>query len=347
MIPIAGAVAVATTLRRVYAHHGLIKAAPLFPVSVHVPVSATVAVEAVVVGLACGALAWVLTRAVYGAEDAFKHLPIHWAWWPAIGGVAIGAGGLLDVRALGVGYGSIADELAGRLTLGALALLLVVKLAIWSIGLGSGTSGGVLAPQLMIGASAGGVLGHVLGGSPAFWAVLGMGATLAGGMRTPLTAIVFAAELTNADNLLLPLLIACTTSYLVSVLVLRRSILTEKVARRGFHVMREYGVDPLEAMFVREVMQTDAARPDGDLGPVAYPDEVLRAVAARMAATHRDELPVVDRADGTVLGTVTVFDLLAARRRELMEERHLERPLPLLPLLRSLSRASGRAASRR
>ena len=270
-------------------------------------------------GLACGLLAWVLTAAVYGAEDAFKHLPIHWSWWPAIGGLVIGIGGLMDVRALGVGYGTIGDELGGRIALGGLALLLVVKLAIWAIGLGSGTSGGVLAPQLLIGAAAGGLLGHAFGGHPGVWAVLGMGATLAGAMRAPLTAIVFAVELTHAAGLVLPLLVASATAFLLSVLLLKRSIITEKVARRGFHVMREYAVDPLEAMFVREVMRTrgiggvEVADVDA---VVAFPDEVLRAVAGRMAAHEVDELTVVDRETGLPVGVVTVFDLLAARRRQ-------------------------------
>jgi H+/Cl- antiporter ClcA len=330
-VPIAAAVSVAATLRTWFASMGLLSKAPLFPLSVHVQLTAVLAVEALVVGIACGVLAWVITAAVYGAEDAFKHLPIHWSWWPAIGGLLIGVGGLIDVRALGVGYGTIGDELGGRLALGGLALVLVVKLAIWAIGLGSGTSGGVLAPQLLIGAAAGGLLGHAFGGNPGVWALLGMGATLAGAMRAPLTAIVFAVELTHAEGLLLPLLVASATAFLLSVLLLKRSIITEKVARRGFHVMREYAVDPLEAMFVREVM-----RPPADTevasGTAAYPDEVLRVVAGRMAALEVDELPVLDHETGAVVGTVNVFDLLAARRRLWHAERSRERPLQLSAL---------------
>ncbi|HET7567726.1 MAG TPA: chloride channel protein [Gaiellaceae bacterium] len=334
-VPIAAAVSVAATLREVFVRHALVSRAPLFPVAAHLSLAPEVVAKAAAIGLVAGVLAWLLTAAVYGAEDAFKHLPIHWAWWPALGGLVVGVGGLIDPRALGVGYATIADELAGRLALGALALLLVVKLVIWATALGSGTSGGILAPLLMMGAAAGGMLGHAFGGSAGAWAVLGMGATLAGVTRSPFTSIVFAVELTHEQTLLLPLLVACTAAHLVSVLALRRSILTEKVARRGFHVMREYAVDPLEAMFVREVMQAGGNGFEPAPGPVAFPDEVLRTVAGRMAAEHVDTLPVVDRADpGLVLGSVTVFDLLAARRRQLMEERHRERPLPLLPLLR-------------
>ncbi|HET7571538.1 MAG TPA: chloride channel protein [Gaiellaceae bacterium] len=333
LVPIAASVAVAGTLREEFARHGLVTAAPLFPVSEHVALVPSVAAEAVLVGVAGGLLAWLLTVAVYGAEDAFKHVPLHWSWWPALGGLVVGLGGLVDPRALGVGYGTIADELAGRLALGALVLLLVVKLVIWAAALGSGTSGGILAPLLIMGAAVGGMLGHGFGSAAGSWAVLGMAATLAGVTRSPFTSIVFAVELTHEQSLLLPLLIACASAHMLSVLALRRSILTEKVARRGFHVTREYVVDPLEAMFVREVMQAGVV-PDAVDGVVAYPDEVLRTVATRMAEHRVDTLPVVARGDGEVVGTVTVFDLLAARRRQLLEDRHRERPLPLLPLLR-------------
>ena len=337
-VPIAAAVAVASTIRTWFASRGLVSHAPLFPLSVHVHLTTALAIEALAVGVACGLLAWVLTAAVYGAEDAFKHVPIHWTWWPAIGGLVIGLGGLIEPRALGVGYGTIGAELGGRLALGTLALLLVVKLAIWATGLGSGTSGGVLAPQLLIGAAAGGLIGHVFPGPPEVWAMLGMGATLAGAMRAPLTAIVFSVELTHEVQLMLPLIVAASTAFLISVLLLKRSIITEKVARRGFHVMREYAVDPLEAMFVREVMRPGVEPADGVDGVVAYPDDVLRTVAGRMAAYEVDELPVVDEESGEVLGTVTVFDLLAARRRQWMAERTRERPLQLPPLRLPISR---------
>ena len=201
-----------------------------------------------------------MTQAVYRFEDAFNLLTgrVHWMWWPMIGGLIIGLGGLVEPRALGVGYGTIHAELLGQLGLSALALLFVVKLLIWSAGLGSGTSGGILAPVLMLGAAIGGILGHALPGTtPGVWALIGLAGAMGGVTRSPFTAIIFAFELTHDQNSLLALLVAATISHLVSVLILKRSILTEKVARRGFHVMREYSVDPLEATFVREVMDTD------------------------------------------------------------------------------------------
>jgi H+/Cl- antiporter ClcA len=384
LVPIAAAVATAASIRHVFVDHALVRAAPLFPLSVHVSTAPASIAAAAAMGVAGGVLAWILTAAVYGAEDAFKHVPFHWSWWPALGGLVVGIGGLIEPRALGVGYATIADELAGRLAVGTLIALLLVKLVIWATALGSGTSGGILAPILIMGAAAGGLLAHGFGGG-AEWSALGMAATLAGVTRSPFTCIVFTVELTHAQDLLLPLLAACVTAQLISALVLKRSILTEKVARRGFHVMREYAVDPLEALFVREVMRTrprvvgprDAAAVvrdalerdplsrrqrlypvvddgDGMVGAVAwshladageddevadlmedevvvaYPDEVLRTAATRMAAHQIGALPVVDRDDPSrVLGVITEFELLGGRRRQLEEERKRERPLRL------------------
>jgi H+/Cl- antiporter ClcA len=305
MVPIAVSVAVADTIRGVFARHGLIRAAPLFPVPSHGAWPLTGVAEAAAVGVVAGVLAWVLTGAVYGAEDLFKRVPLHWAWWPAIGGLVIGLGGLVDARALGVGYATIGDELSGRIALGGLALLLVVKLVIWSAGLGSGTSGGILAPLLMMGAALGGILAHVFGGAATGWALVGMAATLAGVTRSPFTSVVFAFELTHDVGSLLPLLVACTLAHLVSVLVLRRSILTEKVARRGFHVMREYAVDPLEALFVREVMLPVVHT----LAPDVRASELRRILQHDPAVRRQRLYPVL--ADGAgMVGVVGQSDLV-------------------------------------
>ncbi len=260
MVLIGLAAATADGLRMVMASTGLVSPQPLFPVPAHGPLGGVVLLGAAAVGIATGLGAWVMTQAVYRFEDLFKRLigHLHWMWWPMLGGVLIGVGGLIDPRALGVGYDTIHAELLGQLAVGALFLLLVVKLVIWSGALGSGTSGGILAPIMMMGAAIGGILGHVLPGTtPGVWALLGLAGSMGGVTRSPFTAIVFSFELTHDQNSLLALLVTATVAHLVSVLVLKRSILTEKVARRGFHVIREYAVDPLEATFVREVMETD------------------------------------------------------------------------------------------
>ncbi|MGH2513676.1 MAG: chloride channel protein, partial [Candidatus Limnocylindrales bacterium] len=291
-----------------FADAGMVAAVPLFPVPAHPLLDNVGLLSSLALGLVGGLVAWVLTVCVYGAEDLFKKIPVHWMWWPAIGGVVIGIGGLIDPRALGVGYDSIRAELAGNLAVDALLLLLITKLAIWSIALGSGTSGGILAPLLLIGGAVGGLLAPLLpGGSPAVWALVGMSATLAGVTRSPFTSILFAFELSHDPNVFLPLLIACMAATAVSVIVLKRSILTEKVARRGFHVMREYAVDPLEALFVRDVMTTkmmtvEPSRPISDLAALLSSDESRR----------RQRLyPVVDEA-GRLAGVIGRREIRAA-----------------------------------
>jgi CIC family chloride channel protein len=308
--PIAVAVVVASVLRTIMASHGLIHPAPLFPLPPHGSFSPVAVTAAGAVGVASAVLAWVLTNAVYGAEDLFRKLPIHWAWWPAIGGLVVGLGGLADPRALGVGYSQIAAELAGHLTLEALALLLVVKLVIWSTALGSGTSGGILAPLLIMGAAMGGLMAPVMpGGNEATWALLGMAGALAGVTRSPFTSVVFAFELTHDTGALPPLLLTCMVAHVVSSYVLKRSILTEKVARRGFHVVREYAVEPLEALFVREAMLTDVLS-------FAAAETVGQAVAdihANPLARRQRLFPVLEEQTSTS-GVIGLSDLLVAER---------------------------------
>lgn len=283
-------------------------------------------------GAVGGLLAIAVTGLVYTSEDLFGRLPLHWMWWPAIGGLIIGIGGLIEPRALGVGYDVIDQLLTGRAGVSLIVGILVVKTLIWGLSLGSGTSGGVLAPTFMIGAALGALEGHILPGvTPGFWALVGLAAVVGGVMRSPLTGVVFPLELTHAWPLLVPLLIAATAAYTVSALLLKRSVLTEKVARRGLHLSREYAVDPLEVIFVDEVMQP---APD-DLGSVppvqtaqmlAYPDETLRELARRFATESLTAAVVVERADhDRMVGLITADDLLQAHLRDLVHERDRER----------------------
>ncbi len=209
------------------------------------------------IGILAGLQSGVLTLLLYKAEDTFAKLPIHWMWWPALGGLVVGLGGLIEPRALGVGYDVIDDLLNNRMALGAVLLLLVVKSVIWLIALSSGTSGGVLAPLLIMGGALGALVGLALPGDPGFWALLGMAAMLGGTMRAPLTGSIFAVELTGNLHGLAPLLTATVSAYAVTVLLLKRSILTEKIARRGQHITREYSVDPFELTRAAEIMVTE------------------------------------------------------------------------------------------
>src|SRR6266550_3844894 len=254
-VPVAMASVTAAAARRY-----LIGLGPLFPVPAHpLFIGPSGLLGCVIVGLGAGALSAVMTLAVYAAEDLFqKHMPIHWMWWPAIGGLGIGLGGLLFPQALGVGYDTIGALLQGDVPRTTLLGILLVKSSIWAFALGSGTSSGVLAPLLMMGGALGGVLGAFLPAlGPGFWPLVSMGAILGGTMRSPFTGIVFAIELTHDLNMLLPLMVAVTIAHTFTVLTLRRSILTEKVSRRGYHLTREYAIDPLEILFVREVVRTN------------------------------------------------------------------------------------------
>src|ERR1700757_1577071 len=256
LIPVALASATAAVLRRYILGFG-----PLFPVPEHpLFIGPTGLLGCVVVGLLAGGLSALLTLSVYAAEDAFQHLKIHWMWWPAIGGLAIGLGGFIFPQALGVGYDTIGGLLQGSVTTHVILGVLLVKWFIWAVSLGSGTSGGVLAPLLMMGGALGGLEAMFLPSEGAgFWPLISMAAVMGGTMGAPLTSIVFAFELTHDSNVFLPLLLSSAIAYAFTVLTLKRSILTEKVARRGFHLSREYAVDPLELLYVREVMHTDAS----------------------------------------------------------------------------------------
>jgi H+/Cl- antiporter ClcA len=301
MIPVALASATAAAARRYILGMG-----PLFPVPAH---NAFIGPEGlagcVVVGILAGGLSALLTLAVYASEDTFKRLPIHWMWWPAIGGVVIGVGGLICPQALGVGYDTIAAMLQGQLSLRLIVLVLIVKSVIWSVSLGSGTSGGVLAPLLIMGGALGGLESLVLPSEGVgFWVLVSMGAILGGTMRSPFTGVVFMLELTHDVNMLLPLLVAVTLAHGFTVLALRRSILTEKVARRGFHLSREYAVDPLEILFAREVMRPNIVA----LAPTASAELLNDALRVDPKKGPQRLFPVVDAAQ-RVVGVVTRVDL--------------------------------------
>ena len=301
MIPVALGSATAAAMRRYILGLG-----PLFPVPAHpIFIGPQGLAGCIAAGLLAGVLSAILTQAVYAAEDSFQKLPIHWMWWPAIGGLVIGLGGLVFPQALGVGYNTIGDLLQGDVPGRVIIGILVVKSIIWSVSLGSGTSGGVLAPLLMMGGALGGVEAMMFPNEGVgFWPLVSMGAILGGTMRSPFTGVVFALELTHDVNMLLPLLVAVTIAHGFTVLLLPRSILTEKVARRGFHLSREYSVDPLEILFAREVM-----RPDIVALPAGAPfDALTRSLRVDPEKGPQRLYPVVDEAL-TVVGVVTRVDL--------------------------------------
>ncbi|MCJ2013322.1 chloride channel protein [Methylobacterium sp. J-076] len=320
LVPVAVAAATAMAWRPF-----LFETGPLFPFADNPALPWWGLLACVGLGLACGLLSGLLTRLLYGLEDAFRRLPIHWMWWPALGAVVVGLGGLIEPRALGVGYDVIRGLLDGHFATAAVATILAVKAAIWLVALASGTSGGVLAPLLILGGAFGSLAGLALPGSHGFWALLGMAAMLGGTLPAPLTGIVFAVEVTGDAGALAPLLAATMAAYAVSVLLLKRSILTEKIARRGHHVTREYGIDAYEFTRVGAVMTREVET-------LAASSTLAEAAAAVQAGRH-DAYPVMDEARRPV-GLVSRADILLWMAEEdrtagdTLSQRIADAPLP-------------------
>ncbi|WP_017460735.1 chloride channel protein [Dyella ginsengisoli] len=309
LIPVALAAFVGTGVRYVLEGSG-----PMFPM----PDVAAAAPAALAVYVLLGALIGVvgvgITRLCYGIEDAFEKLPIHWMWWPALGGLAVGVIGHFQPLTLGVGYANITAAIGGTFGVSALLVLCVAKLASWSIALGSGTSGGTLAPLFTIGSTLGGAIGlgvaqampwlHV---DPRMAALVCMAAIFAGASRAFLTSVVFAFETTLQPHGLLPLLGACAAAYLVSGLMMRNTIMTEKIVRRGVRVPSDYSADPLDRIAVGEACTREVVtlRADQTMAD-------LRAWLARGEDISRHQgFPVVD-AQGHAIGVLTRRNLFDA-----------------------------------
>jgi CIC family chloride channel protein len=301
LVPVAIASATAAILRGYFLGPG-----PLFPMPAIGSVDRILtALGGLLLGALLGLIAAAMSRLMYAFEDMFESL--------------------IFPQGLGVGYDNIARLLRGNAPIALMLGIILVKSLMWAFSLGSGTSGGVLAPLLMIGGAAGALaaqLGHATTDMQAFWALMGMGAMLAGSLGVPLTAILFSLEVTHCLPALLPLTLACIASYLVTALLMPRSILTEKFSRRGYHLTREYGVDPLEIVIIRDLMSLPAdASPAAPLPETfVYADSTCRSAAELMATEALVSLPVVDRDTGQISGTITLQDLLKGRSKAVVRE---------------------------
>lgn len=244
-------------------HHFLFGAGPVFKITGFIDPPSNAALFAYsIMGIFIGLLSVLLTRIVYIIEDGFEKLPLHWMWWPGLGGLAVGIIGFFAPRTLGVGYENITDILSGSMPLKILLSLCLFKLASWAIALGSGTSGGTLAPLLTIGGAAGALTGSLIiyfypgtGITISLAALVGMSAMFAGASRALLTSIIFALEVTGQSNALLPLLASCTAAYFISFLLMENTIMTEKITRRGVKTPDSYEPDILEKITVEEVLK--------------------------------------------------------------------------------------------
>ena len=327
MIPVALASVVATGVRAI-----LLGSAPVFTV----PPLAQPGLRALLVYAALGAVVGVasvgVTRFVYGVEDLYEHLPLHWIWWPVIGASVVGVIGYVEPRTLGVGYANIDAILSGDIVGKVLLLLVVLKFLSWSLYLGSGTSGGTLAPLFTIRGGLGAALGAGLAAAaPALGldahvaGLVGMAAIFAGASHALLASVVFAFETTRQPLGLLPLLAGCSAAYLVSLLLMRSSIMTEKLARRGARVRTEYTADYLGQILVRDA----ATRNVVSLEATKSLADVRRWLASHAPGTSHQGFPVLDES-GELCGVITRRDLLDPERADAATFRDLVRRRPVV-----------------
>jgi chloride channel protein, CIC family len=308
LIPVALATAAAAGMRI-----KIMGAAPIFQMPSVAPVPLGALELYAVIGAIIGLAAVVVTRAVYWLEDLFERLPIHWMWWPALGGLVVGAIGYFAPRTLGVGYDNIADILSNRFSLHLLWFLCLMKFVSWAISLSSGTSGGTLAPLFTIGSGAGSVLGAFFlwilpasGLDVRIAALVGMAGVFAGASRALLASVVFAFETTHQTNGLLPLLAGSTVAYFVARMLMQNSIMTEKIARRGLRIPEDYDADVFIQTTVNEIMDHDVK--------ILPPDTPVSELADRIARhdpelSVRDAWPLLD-ADGRLAGIITRNDVI-------------------------------------
>lgn len=290
-------------------HHVLFEAGPVFPMpNVDMPSNTALAIYSII-GLTIGFIAMGLTKIVYFIEDGFEKLPIHWMWWPALGGLAVGLIGYFAPHTLGVGYDNIISILSGTLSLMLIVRLCFFKFLSWAIALGSGTSGGTLAPLLTIGGAAGAAFGALIhlffpdwGISIPIAALVGMASMFAGASRAYLTSITFALEATMQSHALLPLLGACTASYLVSFFLMENTIMTEKIARRGVYTPDSYEPDLLQMLNIADVIN--------DAGKVLISTDTIAQVRELLTAGKINEnFFIVTTPDGTYTGMVSAADI--------------------------------------
>ncbi len=292
-------------------HHLLFESGPVFPMpSLAIPSNLALGIYSFI-GIFTGFLSLGITKIVYWIEDAFEKLPIHWMWWPAIGGLAVGIIGFYAPHTLGVGYDNIKGILSGTWPLTLIFSLCFLKFLSWAIALGSGTSGGTLAPLLTIGGAAGSIIGMLIlkqfpgsGITIPMAALIGMSAMFAGASRAYLTSIVFALEATMQSHALLPLLGACTGAYMVSFFLMENTIMTEKIARRGIFTPDSFEPDVLQKMTVSQVISEEET--------VINIDNSIREVRnwLRKNPVNSNYFIVVNNA-GEYSGTVKLADIYA------------------------------------
>lgn len=353
-------------------HHFLFPPGPVFHTEVIIgePGNMALAVYSLI-GIVMGLFSVLTTKVVYFIEDVFERLPIHWMWWPGLGGLVVGTVGYFFPRTLGVGYNNIIDILSGNLTVNILLSIGIMKFISWSLALGSGTSGGTLAPLLTIGGAIGALLGNLvitifphIGISVPLSALVGMSALFAGASRAFLTSVIFALETTYQSNALLPLLATTGASYIISYMLMKNTIMTEKIARRGIRTPDSFEPDLLEHTSISEVMETTlvtvestvslldlseisklknpkfftVSERSGKIIGILYNQQLtesqlpiesllqpipptvseegnLRSAVEKMAHTNLEVLLVTSISDGSIIGYITIQNILSVYRK--------------------------------
>lgn len=311
-------------------HILLFESRPVFEMpSIPAPSDAALIVY-VVFGLIIGAIASLVSKSVYAMEDLFEKLPIHWMWWPAIGAVAVGVVGYFAPVTMGVGYSNIQHLLTGSLPLQMLLVLCFLKYISWVVALGSGTSGGTLAPLFTIGGALGALLGTYalqlfpsLGINVATAALIGMAAMFAGASRALLTSIVFALETTGQSNGLLPLIAACIAAYAISFFMMKESIMTEKIHRRGVKTPNAYEPDVLQQTKV-QALASPVPQDYSSSFHVHMSDDI--AVAAEIMGKHNIDSLFVLNDDEIAEGIITSRAILQFYSREKAKTHRYESP---------------------
>jgi len=301
----------------------------------HIPTATDGALAIYVLfGLIIGIIASLVSRSVYAVEDLFEKLPVHWMWWPAIGAIAIGVVGYFAPHTMGVGYDNIRYLLSGETSFTLLFSLCLLKYISWVISLGSGTSGGTLAPLFTIGGGLGALLGaaalHIFPSleiNMATAALIGMAAMFAGASRALLTSIVFALETTGEVNGLLPVLGACVAAYFVSFFFMEGSIMTEKKTRRGVMTPDAYEPDVLQGITVKQLLVPLLSSDKTTGMPYLYTTDDVGFAAEMMGKYHTSRLLVLENKEtGKVCGIITSTAILGYYSRQKQKEHTYHSP---------------------
>lgn len=314
VLPVALAVGTAMALR------GLTdEALPMLPLTQSTAPGPMLAISAILIGLASGVFSVLMTHTLHGIEDLFEKLALPWMWHPMLGGLAVGVLGWMDPRILGPGYFNLHALLAGNMVFSALAGLLVLKFLAWSICLGSGTAGGTLAPVMTMGGVVGSLVVLGLRHVPGFealpvgvGALIGMASVFAGASWALLTSVVFAVEATHSAASFGLLLLGCAAAVGVSRLLMKESIMTEKLSRKGVRVPSDYVPDPLASHPVSSAMLAEPVSVDAEM-KVA---DLVERVSREEAPWNRVRLFPILNADGNFVGVISRADILAAVGRD-------------------------------